>query len=86
MGGPLGGKASLHSPSVSASELAIYTKGIHFPASKQDILDVARRNSAPQNVMQFFDALPEGDYASPAQIEAEFSKLKQGMGTASTAR
>ena len=74
--GQKGGEASLHAPSVSASELASYLKGISFPCSKQDILDTARNNSAPDNVIEWLDRLPDKEYNNVTDVEREFGQIK----------
>lgn len=76
IGGPKGGEASLHSPKVSASELALYLKGIDFPAGKMKIIETARSNGAPDNVMQFINRLPEREYHRANEVEHEFGKMK----------
>jgi len=76
IGGPKGGEASLHSPNVSASEFAMYMKGIDFPANKQKLIDTAKSNGAPENVMKFMNKLPEREYHRANEVEEEFGKLK----------
>lgn len=61
---------------VSASKLAVYMKGIDFPADKEKILECARANSAPEDVMQFLNMLPERQYNFPTDVESEFGKMK----------
>ncbi len=74
--GQKGGEASLHSQKISASELAMYLKGVSFPADKQRIIEAAKSNSAPENVMSFLNKLPDRRYQYPTDIEEEFSKMK----------
>jgi hypothetical protein len=71
-----GGEASLHSINVSSAELAMYIEGVDFPASKQDIIDTAKSNSAPENVMSMMNRLPDRTYNRPTEIEQEFQKIK----------
>ncbi len=76
VGGPKGGEASLHSPKVSASELQLFLKGVSYPAKKQDLVSAAKRNGAPNNVMDYINQMPEKQYGGPNVVEEEFSKLK----------
>ncbi len=76
IGGPKGGEASLHSEKVSASQIAVYLKGIDFPADKRKIIEQAKMNGAPDNVMQFMNRLPERQYTRANEVEAEFGKMK----------
>jgi len=71
-----GGEASLHSKSVSAAELQVYLKGMHYPASKQQLIDMAKSNNAPENAMSFLNRLPDRQYGRPTEVGQEFSKLK----------
>lgn len=71
-----GGEASLHTPNVSVSELASYLKGISFPCGKQDIVDTARNNGAPDNVIDWLDRLPDKEYNNVTDVERGFSQIK----------
>ncbi|MBI2868690.1 MAG: DUF2795 domain-containing protein [Chloroflexi bacterium] len=61
---------------VSAAQMAMYLKGIDFPADKHKIIETARSNGAPEDVMMFFNRLPERQYSYPTEVEQEFGKLK----------
>ncbi len=74
--GQKGGESSLRAPSVSASELANYLKGISFPCSKQDILDTSRNNNAPDNIIDWLDRLPDKEYNNVTDVEREFGQIK----------
>jgi hypothetical protein len=76
IGGPKGGEASLHSEKVSASELAVYLKGIDFPASRDEVIQIAKDNGAPENVMNFINRLPSRQYTRANEVEQEFGKMK----------
>jgi hypothetical protein len=43
-------------------------KGISYPADKQTLLDTARANGADESVLAALEALPEQEYASPADV------------------
>lgn len=49
-------------------------KGSHFPSTKQDLLKVAKKNKAPQDVMAILDLIPEKEYISPAHVMKEVGK------------
>ena len=61
---------------VSAADIARYLKGIDFPANRQTIINTAKSNGAPDNVMQWMNRLPERQYKAPTEVEQEFSKIK----------
>lgn len=76
IGGPKGGRASLHSEKVSAAQIQMYLKGIHYPADKDTLIQTARNNNAPDNVMSWFERLPDRTYDRANHVEEEFGKLK----------
>ncbi len=76
IGGPKGGRAALHSEKVGAAQLQLYLKGIDYPASKQELLERARSNKAPDTVMSFLKRLPERRYNRANEVEQEFGKMK----------
>ena len=49
-------------------------KGAHYPSNKSDLVNLAKRNNAPQDVMSILDAIPEKEYASPANLMKEVGK------------
>jgi len=61
---------------VSASEFAMYMKGIEFPATKKEIISRAKANNASEEVLQFMNMLPEKDYERVSEVEKEFGKIK----------
>lgn len=65
-----------HSP----SNVTHHLKGIHFPADKKALLQQARKNHAPREVMQELEAMPEQEYVSVAEIMKAFSQSHEGGG------
>ena len=61
---------------VSASRLAMYMKGINFPADKQMLVNKAKSNGAPDNVMEFMNRLPEKQYNRANEVEQEFGNMQ----------
>lgn len=49
-------------------------KGSHYPSNKQSLVNVAKKNNAPSDVMAILDLLPEKEYISPAQVMKEVGK------------
>lgn len=45
-----------------------YLKGIDFPARKKDLLNQAKDNDAPQDVLRTIEKLPDREYGSPIDI------------------
>ncbi|MFJ8584438.1 DUF2795 domain-containing protein [Streptomyces sp. NPDC093595] len=48
--------------------------GVHYPASKQDIVGTAQKHKAGQDVMEALKSLPEKEYDSPAAVNREVGK------------
>jgi hypothetical protein len=61
---------------VSASELQLYLKGIRYPADKQKLMEIARGNGAPENVVSVINRLPEKTYGRANEVQQEFGKAK----------
>jgi hypothetical protein len=58
----------------SAAELEKYLKGIDFPASKSDLLQKARDNGAPQEVIDMINGLTEDRFNSPIDVSKAFGQ------------
>ncbi|NCO65429.1 DUF2795 domain-containing protein [Candidatus Aquicultor secundus] len=55
-------------PVVSAAKITHFLEGMSFPANKQQIIDYAGDNNAPQDVLDMLHNMPEGTYYSLAGI------------------
>lgn len=53
-----------------------YIKGVHFPALKQDLLTVGKKNSAPKNIMNMLNQFREKKYQSEIDIAREVKRLE----------
>ncbi|NLF87685.1 DUF2795 domain-containing protein [Candidatus Bathyarchaeota archaeon] len=49
-------------------------KGAHYPSTKSDLVNLAKRNNAPGDVMSVLDLIPEKEYISPAHVMKEVGK------------
>lgn len=52
----------------SPASIASFLEGISFPASKDDLMDYAEDNNAPQDVLDVLDQLPDQEYTSMADV------------------
>jgi Protein of unknown function (DUF2795) len=52
-------------------------KGIHFPADKGKVLEYARRNSAPDDVLDTIQKMPDEQYDSMANVWHAVSQEKR---------
>ncbi|MFN7710106.1 MAG: DUF2795 domain-containing protein [Holosporales bacterium] len=60
-----------------ASPAAIerYMKGIHFPANKDDLVNRAKENGAPTDVLHVLDRFEDKEYNSPIDISKEVGRI-----------
>ncbi len=49
-------------------------KGAHYPTNKSNLVDLAKKNQAPNDVMSILDLIPEKEYISPAHVMKEVGK------------
>ena len=51
------------------TEIQQALKGMDYPASKQELMQQAKKNNANQNVMQAIENLPEQKFNSPTDVQ-----------------
>ncbi len=51
-------------------------KGAHYPSNKSDLVNLAKKNQAPTDVMSILDLIPEKEYISPAHVMKEVGKME----------
>ena len=63
---------------VGPANIMKHMKGIHFPASKKDILETAKNGPGPDTnkVLEGLNKIPDEQYPSPAQILKAIGKNK----------
>lgn len=63
---------------IGPANIMKHIKGIHFPASKQDIVNTAKNGPGPDTdrVLEVLSKIPEDQYPSPAQILKAIGKTK----------
>ena len=52
----------------SPANIAHFLEGIDFPASKDDLVNHAEDNNAPQEVIDILENLPDQEYTSMADV------------------
>ena len=55
-----------------------HIKGLHFPASRDEIVENAKKASGPDtsDVVEILGKLPEREYSSPPEILKEVGKIE----------
>lgn len=59
----------------SPSNLAHQLRGIDFPAGKQELIDVARRHKAGDEVIRQIERMPDQEYRSMADVMVGFGHI-----------
>ncbi len=60
-----------------------YVRNANYPADKSDLMDYARRQNAPDDVVRALDRLPEQRFNSAMDVTKSMSEGSRGMGTSS---
>ena len=61
---------------VSPAIVEKYLSGMHYPAEKQKLIDIAQNNGASRDVIDLINKLPKKTYTSPIDITKEIGKIK----------
>lgn len=59
----------------SPSNLAHQLRGIDFPAGRQELIAVARRHKAGDDVIHLIERMPDQEYRSMADVMAGFGHI-----------
>ena len=63
---------------VNPIEIQKHLKGVDYPASKDSLIDLARDNQAPDEVVdELEDGLDEEEYESPAEVMADLGGSRE---------
>lgn len=52
----------------SPSNVQKYLKGMNYPAKKQDLVNQAKKNGAPEEVMQELQQFPNQEFSGPQDV------------------
>jgi hypothetical protein len=66
---------------VSKKDIDKAMQGASFPASKRDLLDIARRNNSPGDVMDLMQDFPDKSYLTAADVIDMAEHLEAGKRT-----
>jgi len=64
---------------VSSADVEHAIKGIHFPATKNDLVDQAKDNKADNQVVKAIKDLPKKSFKSPIEVSKAFGREKRKM-------
>jgi hypothetical protein len=61
---------------VNPIQLQKHLKGMEYPASKQDIVDYAKQQSADDNAIAILEQLPEEEYETPTDVNKAVGEVQ----------
>ena len=61
------------------SEIEKSLKGINFPASRQDLVQQAKKNNASRDVVKAIQNLTEDKFKSPTDVAKAWGEERRGM-------
>lgn len=65
---------------ISAAELQKCLKGTDYPADRSELIQAAKDNEAPQNVMNFLERIPDKEYETPVDVSKELGNAEHYSG------
>ncbi len=63
---------------VTAEDVRLYLQGIIFPATPETVVEQARRNGAPPEVIRSLQALPAGEWHNMDRIVEVWARATAG--------
>ena len=70
------GKHSGDMVDLSPASIQRHLKGVDYPATKQDLIDHAKKQGAGEEVMAFLNSLPDERFKSPIGVMKNFREAK----------
>ncbi len=75
-GGRAAAQATASVEGLSASAFQKFLGGMDYPAGRQDLIDHAKKNDAPDSVIRVLQQFEDRQYQSAADVSQEFGKVK----------
>ncbi|HEY7126809.1 MAG TPA: DUF2795 domain-containing protein [Ktedonobacterales bacterium] len=60
----------------SPSNVQKYLKGVDYPAKKRDLVETARKNAAPNEVVQVIQQFPDQEFKGPQDVMKAYGEMK----------
>jgi hypothetical protein len=61
----------------SPSNVQSYLKGVSYPATKDDLIKVAKGNKAPSEILQILRGLGDSQYGGPQEVMKAYGEERQ---------
>lgn len=75
-GRKLNEERSENSEKESAAMIERYLKGVSFPAEKEELIQQAKSNNAPEDVLRVLSRLKEKDYQTAIDVSKEVARVE----------
>ncbi len=59
---------------MSPGDMQQYLEGVEFPVPKSELVNKAKSNDAPPEIIDALNKIPDKSYQSPADLSQEISK------------
>lgn len=53
---------------INPIQLQKFLKGMNYPASKEELIEHAKKHDADENALKTLEQLPEDEYETPADV------------------
>ena len=60
----------------SPSNVQKYLKGVDYPAKKRDLVETAKKNAAPNEVVQVIQQFPDQEFKGPQDVMKAYGEMK----------
>lgn len=64
---------------VSPANVQRYLAGVSYPASRDDLIEHARQNGAPQEIMKLVEGMPDQEFGGPQDVQKAYGEAEQSM-------
>lgn len=71
-----GNPSLLNIGSIGAAEILRYLKDMDYPADKEELLECARQEDAPQDVLGCIEQFPDQTYNSPVHVAQMLDRVQ----------
>jgi hypothetical protein len=61
---------------INPIQLQKHLKGADYPASKQDLIELAEKQGADDNVRSTLEQLPDEEYETPADVSKAIGEIQ----------
>ena len=63
----------------SPANVQNYLEGARYPSRKQDLVSTARKNGAPQEVIDVLEKLPADEFGGPQEVMKAYGQERRGQ-------